>query len=197
MLLCILLSRELQLLHSRCLLWHFAVPEIAAPRAGLGAAGEMQQCLSGVELAAHPGFFTFSGPWPKRAVMGFTNLLCYGYKIMFDLHHQHPSCNIYRYASIICCQEVLSGASNLGMICGFILLKLLDFRNGRAPALRKQLCCWVMGSRGCEGWKGATEQAVGAFSLYCLAGYRHKRALTGKEQYQGMWPVLIIVSQIL
>lgn len=131
-------------------------------------------------------------------VMGCTNLQCYGYKITFDLHHQHPSCNIYRYASIICCQEVLSGTSSLGMICGFTQLKLLDFPNGRAPALTKQLCCccWAMGSRGCEGWKGATERAVGAF-LYCLAGFRHKRALTEKEQYQGMWPVLIIVSQIL
>lgn len=43
---------------------------IAAPSAGVGAAAEMQQCLSGLALTAHPGFFTFSGPWPKKGSNG-------------------------------------------------------------------------------------------------------------------------------
>lgn len=33
--------------------------------------------------------------------------------------------------------------------------------------------------------------------LYCLTGFRHKRVLRGKEQYQGMWPVLIIVANLV
>lgn len=43
---------------------------IAAPTAGVGAAAEMQQCLCGLALTAHPGFFTFSGLWPKKGCNG-------------------------------------------------------------------------------------------------------------------------------
>lgn len=71
--------------------------------------------------------------------MGYTSLPSHGCKVTFELHHQHPSCNICRYASIICCQEVLSGVSSLGMIHGLPQLKPLDFPNRRAPALTKQL----------------------------------------------------------
>lgn len=54
-----------------------------------------------------------------------------------------------------------------------------------------------MGTDGYEGWKGATERAVEAFVSVLLAGFRHKRSLRGKEQYQGMWPVLIIVANLV
>lgn len=68
--------------------------------------------------------------------MGCTNIRCHGYKLSFELHHQHPSHNCCKYAGIICCQEVRSGMGSLGMICGFPQLELLGFPNGRARHFR-------------------------------------------------------------
>lgn len=197
MLLCILLSREPQAGALRG-----AYPGTLYSQAEQGCSS---QCWAGCSCSnaslgyhwLHTLFFSLAlVPGPKRVLWGCANLPCYCYKMTFELHHQHPSCSICRYASIISCQEVLSGASSLGMICGFPQLKLLDFPDGRATALIDATAGWwaLVAMRG--GKVPQSKQWRPLF-LYSLAGFRHKRALRGKEQYQGMWPVLIIVANLV
>lgn len=81
------------------------------------------------------------------------------------------------------------------MICGFPHSSSLDFLV-EGPGASEAVVMLLLGAEGRDGKVPQSGQRRPLFP-YCLAGFWHKRALAGKEQYRGMWPILIIVLQIL